>query len=171
MYLELIKNIALLVAIIDFAIYVSYIWGKYGVQPSISASFYDLPERYNIYFRFYIFILSLAVITSGFGWKTPLFFISGTLLSMVGIFPDLFKNKTKHILHLIGAIGGITVAIIGLSTLNLTIGVIAATTIVSMSILFRILLGKEDILWWIEIISFSTIIFALLYLNNYFKII
>jgi hypothetical protein len=40
-----------------------------------------------------------------------------------------------------------------------------------MSILFRILLGKEDILWWIEIISFSTIIFALLYLNNYFKII
>lgn len=30
MYLELIKNIGLLVTIIDFAVYVSYVWGKYG---------------------------------------------------------------------------------------------------------------------------------------------
>lgn len=165
MDLEFIKNVGLLIGISDFLLYVAFIWGRYGIQRSISISFYDLPMKNKFVFRLFIWILSSAIIISGIGWGSPMFLISGLLLSLVGIFTHI-KVKWKFKIHMIGAIGGILSCAIGILMLNLNVGLIASGSILLGSLLLLLLGNKKHIIWNIEVICFASLMSALLYLNN-----
>jgi hypothetical protein len=154
------KEIAITIAIVDFVLYVAYIWGRYGIQKSISISFYELPEHERDLFRVFILVLALAVIISGIGFDNIAFYISGGLLSLVGIFSRI-QNKKKFIIHLTGAIGGIISCNIALMLEDFKMG-LYSTTIVLVGIILVLLFGnRKHLIWNIEIICFSVLIIAL----------
>lgn len=165
MDLELFKNVALLVGLVDFLVYVAFVWGKYGIQQSISISFYKWPTDEKILFRFFIWILSLAIILGGIGWGIKTFLISGLLLSLVGIFSRI-QIKWVFMIHMIGAIGGIIACYIGIAIINLNIGIIAFLLILVGVILSFIFGNRKNIIWDIEVICFSVLMGSLLYINN-----
>jgi hypothetical protein len=167
--LELIKNIALLLGIVDFLEYISYIWGRYGIQKSISISFYDLEWRYRNTFRFFIWILATAIILSGIGWGSPAFLISGLLLSLVGIFSRI-QTKWKFIIHMVGAIGGILGCYIGITLLNFNLGLIVGGFILIETLILYLIGNKEHMIWNIEVICFANLMSTLLLMNNYLHI-
>lgn len=164
MSLDLFKYVMLLIGTADFLMYISYIWGKFGIQKSISISFYDLVWRDRNIFRFFIWILSASIIVNGIGLDTPLFFISGGLLSLVGIFTRI-KVRWKYYIHMVGAIGGIISCAIGVVLLNFNTGIISIISILFITLLTFIFGEKKHILWNIEVICFTSLMSTLLYLN------
>jgi hypothetical protein len=163
--LELIKNIALMLGVVDFLVYVSYIWGRYGIQRSISISVYDLPVNHQYIFRMFIWILSLAIILTGIGWGSPLFLISGSLLSLVGIFCHV-KTKWKFHIHMVGAIGGILACFAGVMVMNNVLGVTIGGLIILETLLTYIFGNKKHMIWNVEVICFANLMGALLLMNN-----
>jgi hypothetical protein len=162
---NLVKNIGLLTGIVVFSLYVAYIWGRYGIQKSISISFYDLPPENRIVFRVFIWTLSLSIMLSGIGWKSPMFFASGLLLSLVGVFSDI-KVKWKFTVHLTGAIGGILSCWIGLGLINQDIGIIIGILILLQSSILFLVKDREHFIWNVEITCFTYLISGLLYQIN-----
>ena len=164
MDLELLKNIALLLGITDFLVYVSYIWGRYGVQKSISISVYDLPVKYQYTFRFFVWILSAAIILAGIGWGSSIFLISGSLLSLVGFFCHI-KTKWKYHIHMVGAIGGILTCFAGIMWMSSTLGLVVGGLIIVEALLCYLFVDKKHFIWNVEIISFANLMGSLLLLN------
>lgn len=159
------KLIAIIIAIVDFVLYVAYVWGRYGIQKSISISYYDLPTGSRVLFRVFIWILSLAVILSGIGWDNGLFFTAGALLSLVGFFSNI-KEKNNYIIHMIGAIGGIVTCLFAVFHESRVVGIWAiASAFFLLSLVFQF--GNEKhIIWNAEVVSFSILITSILYLIN-----
>lgn len=163
---EMIKSAALTVAIVDFVAYVFYVWGRYGIQSSISISFYDWDRDDRWLFRGFVWILSGAIIFSGIGWGNPIFFVSGSLLSLVGFFTKI-KVKWKYVIHMIGAIGGISVCYLGILYMNILVG-LAAIGLTSLQILILIFVSKrQNMIWNAEITFFMYLIAGLLYVVNF----
>ena len=158
------KDISLIIAMAAFILYVAYVWGRFGIQKSISISFYEFPNHNRWVFRTFIWILSIAIILAGIGWDTPFFFIGGVLLSLVGFFSRI-KVKRKFIVHMIGAIGGILTCFIGILIMNQTLGFIAGIGIMSQSTACYLWGKKEHIIWNIEIACFVFLMSSLFYLN------
>ena len=71
------KEISLIIAEVVFVLYVAYVWGRFGIQKSISISYYEFPNGDRWTFRVFIWILSLAIILAGIGWGTPFFLLGG----------------------------------------------------------------------------------------------
>lgn len=139
-----------------FCIYVGYIWDKYGVLPTISDSWYYLPNNQKILFTFFCWAFGFPAIILG---ETSLMFLAGTGIMFVGAAPAFRENLTKNV-HNVGA----------------TIGVIASqlsiyfdydllyVNIIFLSIALIFLLFKKWIhnkVWWIEIAAFASIVYAL----------
>jgi len=96
-----IQNIALIILVINCLLYVGYIVYRYGIQKSISMSFYNLPRRLQPWFRAFIWIMSACIIV--IGWFELAYIISGIGLSIVGIFPRV-KVGWKKKIHVAWAI-------------------------------------------------------------------
>lgn len=158
------RDIGLLIGLTVFLVYVAYVWGRFGVQESISISFYDFPNHDRWVFRCFIWILSTAIIISGIGWHIPYFFIGGALLTLVGFFSSILI-KRRYIVHMIGAIGGIISCYIGVLVADLTTGIIAGIGIIIQSLLCYIFAKKEHFIWNLEIACFTFLMGSLLYLN------
>lgn len=140
--------------ILDFISYVSYIWIKYGIQKSISKSYYVLPKKRNFLFVLFTWLFAFPVIFIG---NSILMFFAGGGIVWVGANAAMHKNPTKTI-HLVAAIGGMILG--GLAMIfqydmwYMTAGVAA-----SLPILY--LVDKKHFMWWAELAVFIAITITL----------
>ena len=147
-----------------FVIYIGWIWIKFGIQPSISDSFYALQDRYGkgslIPWIFWLFLINIA-------W--PLFpllnfngfaFFSITGLVLVGAAAQFRLGKGTEIPHIIGALSGIILAF-------LSIGIVFKGWAFAWLPGYLLLVGLFNLIkirnytWWVEIVAFIMIILAL----------
>ena len=147
-----------IVQVFLFSFYVSFIWAKYGIQPSLSESWYILESKYRWMFGV---ILCWGVGVLHLLHNTTLFFLSGALLCFVGVASDYRKQKMTKIVHYIGAIGAI-----GLSILQLAISGIYWPLLFTggVTILAFLKLLKNRY-WWLEIIAFYSILGGIIQLK------
>lgn len=149
--------------IIIFISYVTFVINKFGILPSISESWYRLRDLGGVWyslFTWFCFGLGFLMFFQTNG-NTPLFFLSGAGLSLVGT-ATMFKeinDKLQGKLHTIGAVIGILGSLIG-------IGVerdnwIPLFIFVSVAILLSLSV-KKNRTWWIEIVAFATVGLGLL---------
>lgn len=133
-----------------FISYVSFIWIKYGIQESISASYYVLPRKLNLLFTLFCWGFAIPAMIIG---NTALMFLAGAGIAFVGAAAQT-KFKMTRTVHLIGAISGILLSQVAtivdykmwyLSVIYLIIG---------LPILF---LDKKHNVWWLEIMAFISI--------------
>ncbi len=150
--------------IISFAIYILWIVMKFGVQPSISDSFYALQNKYGkgslIPWLFWLFLINVAwpifplMQFNGFAF----FAMAGIIL--VGAAARFKSGKSTETPHVVGAVGGIGLAF-------LSIGFVYQGWAWLWIAVFLVLAGIlklikiNHIIWWVEILAFTLIIVAL----------
>jgi ABC-type iron transport system FetAB permease component len=138
-------------AVIFFS-YIAFILVRYGVQPSVSESYYCLPEKYK-------FVFTLVM----WGFTLPLMFAANSLLMMLagtGIFfvgaAVAFKQPMTRTVHYVAAALGIGFGMVWIISVGLWW---LPLMYVLCSASFWFVLDEEKI-WWIEILSFTLIILA-----------
>ena len=138
--------------LVVFISYVSFVWTKYGVQASISDSYYRLPDKLKFLFTLFCWGFSIPAMIIG---STVLMFLAGSAIAFVGAAAE-FKDLFTRPVHVIGAMGGVFLS---------QLATIFDYHLWPISLIFfclsgLILLFKKHIpnqTWWIEILAFISI--------------
>lgn len=138
-----------------FISYVSYIWIKYGVTKSISDSFYYLPANRQYLFILFCWLFSVPAIILG---DSLIMFLAGSGIAFVGAAAAFKQNKMQHWVHMVGAYSGVTLSQIAIWN-NYHLWPINIVFIVLSLILLY--LNVKNKIWWIELLSFGSICYAL----------
>jgi len=143
--------IAIFVTMVSvFVSYVSFIWIKYGIQKSISESYYVLPEKENFLFVLFTWLFAIPAMILG---NSLLMFFAGGGIVFVGASAAMHKMPTR-IVHLTAAIGGMILAGLAMITQYdmwyMTAGIVALLPI-------AYLIDKEHFMWWAELLIFTAI--------------
>jgi hypothetical protein len=133
-----------------FVSYVIFISFKYGIQTSISESYYVLPPREKFLFVLFTWLFAFPAIFLG---NSLLMFFAGGGIIFVGAAAAMHKMPIRAI-HLTAAIGGIILGCIAIILqYNMWYMVVGSTALIPIAYLF----DKKDIMWWTEIIVFTAI--------------
>lgn len=137
-----------------FLAYVGYIWSKYGVQTSISESYYVLPEKQNWLFVAFTWLFAFPAMILG---NSLLMLFAGGGIVFVGAAAAMHKMPTRAV-HLTAAIGGMILGCLAMifqfHMWYLVAGVVAAIGL-------SYLLDKKHLMWWAEVAIFVAISIAL----------
>jgi len=160
-------KILVLVLLANFLIYVGFVWIKFGVQKSISDSYYSWTKPWGIIFVLFTWILAWPLFLLGLSFTEGiklLAFASGGGFGFVGAASMIRQPSVKKV-HMKAAIIGIGSALLmigfgfgGWYWLIIGIGLIIASLI--------FLLKIKNKIWWAEITAFSVIMISLV--SKYF---
>lgn len=153
--MEWVKLGVLFIGLVNACAYVLRVWIKYGIQESISFSYYVIEKENRFVFQIFIWVLSFTIMFCGGHW---LFILSGALLSIVGFTPTI-KDQKLHPYHTFGAISGIATSFLGLLIVYNAYYICIIPVVLS---LIALILDKKHILWWVEIVCTLTIWTAML---------
>lgn len=154
----MIQTIILFATIlIVFFGYVAFIWKRYGILPSISESWYRLPDKDKILFTLFCWGFAFPAIILG---DNVLMFLAGTGISFVGAAAQ-FKQTMTRTVHIIGAFTGVLFSQLAIYfDYNLFyINLIFISLALSIFLLRKTKI--KNYIWWIEITAFTSIIVAL----------
>jgi hypothetical protein len=148
--------VSFIIMVLVFVSYVSFIWIKYGVQSSISASYYALPKQYNFLFTLFCWGFAIPAIIAGID-VTPLIFFAGAGICFVGAAAQI-NDSWIYKIHAAAAIAGV-----GFSQLAILFGYnMWHVNAISASLMILIgLLLKKNKTWWIELVAFSAIVYTI----------
>jgi hypothetical protein len=139
-----------------FILYVSFIVYRYGILPSISESWYRLPEGQNFLFTAFTWGVGIPMMFYDVSWL----FFSGTALTFVGV-ATMFKSEhaSTSEIHYIGALLGIglPLAYFGFGCGNWI--PLAAQAVATLAI---VLTKTPNKIWWVEIAAFVCVLFGLI---------
>lgn len=148
--------ISFIIMVLVFVSYVSFIWLKYGVQESISASYYALPKKYNFLFTLFCWGFAVPAIIASID-VTPFMFFAGVGICFVGAAAQINDNWVNKI-HSTAAILGVL-----FSQLAIVFGyhmpLVSGISIAIIALLK--LLALKNKTWWIELVAFSAIVYTL----------
>ena len=146
----ILSTILFSVMVTVFIAYVLFIMIKYGVQKSISESYYALPEKQNFLFVLFTWLFAFPAMILGNSW---LMFFAGGGIVFVGANAATRKHPTRAI-HLLGAISGMLLGgiamIIQYHMWYMTAGVLALMPITYF-------LDKKHFMWWWETLTMIAI--------------
>lgn len=157
-------TVLLIVMVSVFISYVSWIWAKYGVLPSISDSYYHLPKNLHFLFTFFCWGFAFPAIILG---SSGLMFFAGAGICFVGA-AAAFKEKMTSTVHVVGAMTGVLLSQLaillqyGIWELNIAFLVIAVPFTITRFIKRKD--GKEicpNRTWWIELAAFVSMCIVL----------
>jgi hypothetical protein len=148
--------------LLDFVAYVSTIWAIYGVLPSISQSYYELPEKWNFLFLVFCWTFALpAMIVGTVLTTTPLMFIAGIGIMFVGAasgFKDWIHTGDVH------KMGAYTAVAFSQASILIDFKMWEVNVAFFSIAILLFLLGKKRVpnrIWWIENAAFISMALVL----------
>lgn len=149
-----------IIMLLIFTGYVSAIWAKYGIQESISHSYYVLPRNLKFLFTLWCWAYALPAIIIA---STPLMFFAGAGICFVGA-AAAYKEKMTEAVHIVGAVTGIIFSQLSIILdFHMWYITVAYAAIALPLALTRF--SKNNICpnrtWWVEILAFITIAIVL----------
>jgi len=142
-----------------FISYVTFVIISYGVQPSISESYYKLPQRLKFLFTLFCLLFAIPAIILG---DNVLMFLAGSGIAFVGA-AATFKDKMTYEVHMIGAYAGVLLSQISI-WYNYHMWYITIIFIILSGTL--LLLKVKNKIWWSEILAFLSICIVLYFNLN-----
>ena len=143
-------------------VFSSYVWAiskDYGVQPSISASYYVLPENLKSLFWLFCFFTGIAF---PFIMETPLAVAACGGLWLVGAAAAYKLGKTAMTAHLIGSYSAILLALLAIwLKWNMPYPIVAFALIAGLFHFAKV----KNFVWWVEVFAFIIIWISMLLLN------
>jgi len=150
----ILSTILFAVMVTVFLAYVSFIWVKYGVQKSISESYYCLPKKENWLFVAFCWLFAFpAMILGNSYW---MLFAGGGIV-FVGAAAAMHTFPTRA-WHLSGAIGGM---ILGCLAMIFQFNMWWLVPAIAAAIGLAALVDKKHLMWWAEVAIFVAISIAL----------
>lgn len=147
----------LLLMLASFFGYTLFISFKYGIQTSVSESYYRLPRNLQWLFTIATWAYAIPAIIIGLELTdNGLVFLSGTAICFVGASPAFKSMGLEADVHLIGAVVGIIAMQLFLLVIGLwwiTVAFIIITTITALT-------RTKNITWWVEVWAFISIAIA-----------
>lgn len=131
--------------------YVTFIYRRYGVLTSISASTYYLEKNDRYYFLGFLWAISILNLFQGmeeFGFLTA----CGLIFTGITIDHESSGAHTDRV-HQVGTIGAIIAAFSGLYFLY-GMWIPTAILLTGVAVLYR----TKNFIWWIEIVAFALIL-------------
>ena len=142
--------ILLIASAIIFLGYITSIWKIYGVQKSISDSYYRLPKKWNFLFTLALWSFAIPVMVVG---NNVMMFLAGAGICFVGAASNFKRLKMTKNVHMAGAFGGI---IVGIFSVIFDFNALPlALVAIAFSIFLKIF--AKNYIWWIEVTAFVTI--------------
>ena len=133
-----------------FVAYVAFIWSKYGIQKSISESYYVLPKKDNWLFVAFTWLFAFPAMLLG---NSYLMLFAGGGIVFVGAAAAMHTFPTRG-WHLGGAIGGMILACLAMifqyHMWYMVAGVAAAIGLAAF-------IDKKHLMWWAEVAIFVAI--------------
>ena len=136
--------------------YVGYIAVRYGIQPSVSESYYRLPRNFQWVFTIATWGYAIPAMIIGLDFTgNGIVFLAGVGIAFVGASPAFHKLGMERTVHTVGAVVGITamqlfLCIVGFWWITLTFGIISG-------LLFIWKKTYSHFIWWVEIAAFISI--------------
>lgn len=149
-----ISTILFIIMITTFISYVSFIWFKYGIQNSISDSYYVLPDKINWLFVAFTWLFAFPAMYLGASY---LMLFAGAGIALVGAAAALRIPIIKRV-HTIGAIIGMSLGLLAM-IFQFHMWYVAVAVILLSLLLYK--LDKKHVIWWMEIIIFTGITIVL----------
>ncbi len=137
--------------LVVFTSYIGFIWIKYGIQKSISASYYVLPGLQKSLFTFFCLGFALPAMIIG---SSGIMFLAGLGILLVGVAAQFKENSFTQTTHIVAAVAGITASQLaiffqyGLPWINVAFIVVFIGLLV-----FKV----KNSTWWVEIAAFLAI--------------
>lgn len=150
----MISTILFITMVTVFLTYIIFIWSKYGVQTSISESYYVLSKRLHPLFTFFCWGCAIPAIILG---SSALMFFAGAGIAFVGAATQMHEKFVRKI-HVTAAIAGIT---FGHLAIIFQYNMWWLTAIFIVLSLLIIIFKEKNYIWWIEIMAFLSICYAL----------
>ena len=137
-----------------FVAYVIFVMIKFGIQKSISESYYRFPNSMRFIFTLALWGFAIPIIMLGGISESVLLFLAGGFIVLVGAAPAFKGLLMEYKAHMLGAYTGI---LLGLTSLIVDFG---SWEIVAIAVVLAILLKifSKNYIWWIEILAFFTIL-------------
>jgi len=139
--------------------YILFIVAKYGIQKSVSQSFYVLPKNINFLFTLFCwgFVLPAMILS-----ENGLMFFGGAGIGFVGAAAAYKGNKMANSVHMIGAYVGILLSQLSIFfNFNLPYVNIAFFSLILLIFLISRLIKMKTLIWWIEMVAFLAIVYAI----------
>lgn len=150
--------VLLIISAVIFISYITTIALRFGIQKSISESYYDLRPEWKFVFTLTLWGFAIPVMIVG---NSFLFFLAGGLICFVGAAAGFKSLAMTYKVHMIGAYGGV---ILGFTALIFDLGYYAMPLVAALSIIIMWFNCRFKI-WWIEVLAFSTVWIGLLMSN------
>ena len=144
------------ISFIIFTAWLIFIRLAFGKLDSISESFYKLSEKHRFIFTLVLWGFSLPLMVNV---NSVWLFLSISGIAFVGA-AAAYKEELTSTVHFVGAVGGIIMGLVYLLTQWL-FWLALPSILVSVSLYF---LSKRPT-YWIEIVSYYTILIGLIYLQ------
>lgn len=137
------------ISLVVFVAYFMYIYTKFGIQPSISDSYYKLRPKQQWMFTVALWGFAfglMPVATEIHG----LFFGATAFIMFVGTAPQFAQEGMQRTVHMVGAIGGVAMAVIAFLLAGyIWIGVFMALGIAALT-----WINVPNKTWWVETYAF-----------------
>jgi len=147
--------ISLIISLVVFISYLAYVLIKYGIQRSISDSYYRLTKIDGWMFTIATWGYSFPLIFAANG--DGILFLAGVLICAVGAAPD--ATGADKGFHSAFAEGGIAVA---LAWMIFHVWFVAVPTILLIALIYYKKYRNHT--WWIEVVAYLSIVLSI-YLN------
>lgn len=162
--MELYELLFMLVAVVSLTLYAVTIVIKYGVQTSLSRSFYTIEENSKNpnnkwWFSLALLLFAFPMIVIGVE-VTPLFFLAGAAVLFVAAAPAFKSTKLQHDVHIAGAvIGGAASLLAFITAASARSGgesiILWATAFLLAAGMGALKLYKvKNLTWWVEGVIF-----------------
>ena len=151
--------ISIILSIFVFVIYIEYIIKKYGIQDSISASYYCLPLNRQFLFTAFCWFYTTPILL---GFTTPLLFLAVACVAMVGAAAAFRGDELINRLHMSCAFGSV-VFLQSSIIFDFKCYYISLISILVSGGLFLLRSKIKNAVWWAETINYVAIISTLIY--------
>lgn len=153
-----------LIMLTAFTAYILFVVKKYGIQESVSNSYYKLPEKQRWIFTIALWSFAFPAIVLGVE-KSGLAFLAGAGIMFVGAAPAFRGDKMEETVHVTGALTGVIGGLIFMIVTGLW--TVAVVTLAVMA--FIKLSNVQNKTWWLELAAFYGYSIAVGILNFNYK--
>ena len=151
-------RVGLILSVLVFWSYITFIVYKFGVQPSISASYYVLPVNRQFLFSSFCILYSIPI---AYPSNSEWFWLATLFVMLVGAASAYRGDKLINLVHTFSAFMCVIFSHVAMCVDNQTYYV----SYVSIAITLGLMLSKNKIpnsTWWAEIVTYLAIVVSII---------
>lgn len=159
----LTELILLGISFVPMCIYLFYISGKYGIQKSISETYYTIGKKWWFTILLYSWMLPLIIVGLEL-MDSPYIFLGGAAIMFVATAPAFkITETTERKVHMVGSYLGVGLTLLSVA-FDFNYYILAGLVALMYLLLLTEVIKLKNKIWWIEIFTYL-LIYTLIFIK------